>query len=456
MKICRSSFLFLVVITLISLLGFENANAQTLTARPNVSMAPNTYGYYEYLPLGYNPQSTQKYPLLIAFGGLSQNGDGSLAQLDYVFSNWGGPGWQIQNGKFPSSFTVNGKLYRFIVILPQFKSGASPANVDQVITYLLANYQADPNRIYITGNSSGGGYCWDYPGASLQYGQRIAATIPTCAAAGYSVSKAQNIAAANLPVWATHNAVDAIVSPGTTMSFVNGINSVPAPPTPRARMSIFQDVGHNCADSTFNTVYGVHTLNGLNIYEWLLTNTRATITLAVTGMKVSAHKKDNNKAEIDWSTYSEENNKGFVIQRSRDGVDFDSIGFRQSTAPEGRGASYSFIDLNAFNGENYYRLMQIDNNNRTGFSAVASVKLQKNNSLRIYPNPVRNNLSIYIGEDINNAQLRIVNANGQVVKRSSVSGSGHVDIDVNGLSKGVYSVEINDGADISKNSFVKY
>lgn len=455
MKIFRSSILFLVTLTFFFFQQIQSINAQKLTARPNVSMAPNTNGYYEYLPLGYNPQSSQKYPLLIAFGGLSQNGNGTLAQLDYVFSNWGGPGWQIQNGKFPSSFTVNGQLFRFIVILPQFGNNPSPANIDQLITYLLSHYQADPARIYITGNSKGGGYCWDYPGANLQYGQRIAATIPTCAASGYSVSKAQNIAAANLAVWATHNAVDAIVSPATTKAFVNGINLVPNPPTPRARMSIFQDVGHNCADSTFNTVSGVHTSNGLNVYEWLLTNSRATTTLAVTGMKVSAHKKDNNKVEVDWSTYSEENNRGFIIQRSLNGVDFDSIGFRESTALTGNGASYSFTDLYPLSGKNYYRLQQIDFNNRVQFSTVAIVQLQKNNALRIYPNPVGNMLNIYLGEDISNAQLRIINGNGQVVKRSSVSGSGHVDIGVNELRKGVYSVEINNGGDVARGAFVK-
>ncbi|MEO8111205.1 MAG: hypothetical protein ABI594_14275, partial [Ginsengibacter sp.] len=306
MKILRSSFLLLVIFTLFSLQ--QTANAQTLTPRANVSMAPNTNGYYEYLPVGYNPQGSQKYPLLIAFGGLSQNGNGTLAQLDYVFSNWGGPGWQIQNGKFPSSFTVNGQLYRFIVILPQFSSSASPANVDQVITYLLANYQADPNRVYITGNSSGGAYCWDYPGASTLYSQRIAATIPTCAASSYTLSKAQNIAATNLPVWATHNDHDPTVSVYNTINFVNGINSLASPPTPRARMSIFQEASHNCADSTFNPVYGVHTSTGLNIYEWLLTNTRSTSTACNAPAGLTTSSITSSSANISWGGVSGANN----------------------------------------------------------------------------------------------------------------------------------------------------
>ncbi|MEP7253091.1 MAG: PKD domain-containing protein [Ginsengibacter sp.] len=241
-----------------------HTNAQTLNAHPNTYVTYNCNGFYDYLPAGYNPSGTQTYPVLIAFGGLSQNGNGSASQLDYVFSNWGGPGWQITNGKFPSSITVNGTLFRFIVILPQFSSTASPTGINTLIDYVLAHYKADASRIYLTGNSSGGGYCWDYPGASVQNGLRIAAVVPTCAAASYNTTKANNIAAANLPVWATHNAVDPTVSPNTTRNFVNGINAAPVPPTPRAKMTIFQDQGHNCADSTFNMTYGI------GAYAWML------------------------------------------------------------------------------------------------------------------------------------------------------------------------------------------
>ncbi len=264
MKFIYSLCRIRLVPALLFMLFSIHVNGQTLTARPNVSMTSNSHGYYEYLPVGYNPAGSQTYPVLIAFGGLSQNGDGTSAQLDYVFSNWGGPGWQIINGRFPSSITVNGQLFRFIVILPQFNSWASPKGVDDVISYIIAHYKADASRIYMTGNSAGGAYCWDYPGSSVQYGQRLAAVVPTCAAASYNTTKANNIAAANLPVWATHNAVDNTVCPCTTISFVNGINAAPTPPNPLAKKTIFQDVGHNCADSTFNMTYGI------GAYAWML------------------------------------------------------------------------------------------------------------------------------------------------------------------------------------------
>lgn len=429
--------------------------AQTLTARPNVSMTSGSNGYYEFLPSGYNAFSSQKYPLLIACGGLSQNGNGTAAQLDGVFSNWGGPGWQIVNGKFPSSFVVNGQTFRFIVILPQFTNGASVVDIDHVITYLIAHYNVDPNRVYLTGNSSGGGYCWNYPGAGVQYGQRLAAVIPTCAAAGYNSQKAQNIAAANLPVWATHNAIDPTVSPNTTRSFVNGINSAPNPPTPRARMTIFQDNSHNCADSTFNPVSGVHTANGLNIYQWLLTNTRANTALAVTGLEFSALKKSNNKVELTWNTLAEINNLGFEIQRSADGIRFDRIGYLASTSIDGNGASYAFTDLTPLRGKNYYRLQQIDINYSMQLSPIKIVQLQSGNIVRAYPNPVTDILAIYTGEVITNGQLKIINMSGAIVKTAVLNGVSLIKTPVKGLPPGLYSAELHNASLISRFSFIK-
>ena len=54
---------------------------------------------------------------------------------------------------------VNGQTFRYIVILPEFKTAASVVDIDHMITYLIAHYKVDPNRVYLTGNNSGGGYC---------------------------------------------------------------------------------------------------------------------------------------------------------------------------------------------------------------------------------------------------------------------------------------------------------
>src|ERR1700754_2415342 len=85
--------------------------AQTFTAK-HVSISANTNGFYEYLPVGYTTSSTA-YPLLVFLHGVGEEGNGG-SDLTKVLAH--GPP-QLQNqGKFPSTVTVNGKTFSFICI----------------------------------------------------------------------------------------------------------------------------------------------------------------------------------------------------------------------------------------------------------------------------------------------------------------------------------------------------
>jgi len=67
---------------------------------------------------------------------------------------------------------------------------------------------------------------------------------------------------------------------------------------------------------------------------------------------------NNNQTNLTWSTASEINNKGFEIERSIDGVNFETIGFVKGNSNSNRINKYSFIDAN--HSSAFYRLKQID------------------------------------------------------------------------------------------------
>jgi len=106
---------------LLLLTGF-NVNAQVQTAR-YISMNANTKGFYEYLPEGYNASGTQTYPLILFIHGMGELGDGSAAKLPLVLRN--AIPKLISQSKFPTSFTVNGQTFRFVIISPQFVDSVS-------------------------------------------------------------------------------------------------------------------------------------------------------------------------------------------------------------------------------------------------------------------------------------------------------------------------------------------
>lgn len=177
--------------------------------------------------------------------------------------------------------------------------------------------------------------------------------------------------------------------------------------------------------------------------------------LPVTLVSFNAFKKGE-EALLEWATASEQNNKGFAIERSNDGVNWMNIGFVASSTINGNSntkTDYSFIDNAPLNGVNYYRLKQIDFDNKIEYSPIRTVSFKNQNSIHIYPNPVRNNLTIAGLADAE--QIRIVNASGQVVYHIKATTST-INISTEHFSEGLYYVQVvNADGKISSHKFIK-
>jgi uncharacterized delta-60 repeat protein len=96
---------------------------------------------------------------------------------------------------------------------------------------------------------------------------------------------------------------------------------------------------------------------------------------------------NNGHSLLQWTTASEQNNKGFDVQRSADGQSFTSIGF---VAAAGNGNSsfsnrYSFTDEQPLPGNNYYRLKQMDKDGLFDFSSIQLVKHGVMTGFTIHP-----------------------------------------------------------------------
>lgn len=250
----------------------------TLTPRDNVNINSNLNGLLEILPSGYNASNPAvKYPLLIFIQGLGSTGPGDLPSLQSMITGTsssignGYPQDQVMNNAWPDSYTVNGTVYKFIVVVPQFVSFSTTLptaqQVNELVDYAVAHYNVDTTRIYLSGNSFGGGIVWDYASASSAYANRLAAILPFSGVSFPSKEKADVIRNSNVAVWAFHNELDLGIPRAFTEDFVNLINS-PTPSVPQARITIFP--GATSHDSWFNPLNRLYVENGQNIYEWML------------------------------------------------------------------------------------------------------------------------------------------------------------------------------------------
>jgi uncharacterized protein (DUF1501 family) len=101
---------------------------------------------------------------------------------------------------------------------------------------------------------------------------------------------------------------------------------------------------------------------------------------------------------LQWQTASEVNNRGFGVERSQDGRDFEEIAF---VAGRGSAATYREYDRDVHGGRTYYyRLRQEDTDGQVTFSKVVSAAvLGAGNDLVVglpYPNPVREAATVKI------------------------------------------------------------
>ncbi len=225
----KNRFLIL-VLSMAALLAHPRAALAQQTAK----MSPAGTGFLQYLPDGYS-SNTNKYPIVISLHGIKEKGN-TLADVARV-ANVGLP-----------KYVKYGQKYSFILISPQLKTTMgrwTGAYVMEVLNYVKTYLRVDPNRIYLTGLSLGGGGVWS---VATSYPDVWAAILPLCS--GYNLtSLAYKIAASDIPTWGFHGDADAVVSESVTINMINAINSYK--PSPLAKLTIFPGLGHVIWDKVY-------------------------------------------------------------------------------------------------------------------------------------------------------------------------------------------------------------
>ena len=136
-----------------------------------------------------------------------------------------------------------------------------------------------------------------------------------------------------------------------------------------------------------------------------------------------------NTVENIWVTASEVNVIHFNVQRSEDGLLFNTVG---EVKAKGAG-KYSFIDNSNLTGVVYYRLEIIDRNGSKTYSEIKQLIIA-NRGLIISPNPAKDFICISGGSV---KEVRISDASGRVLLTSTDK-----KIDIRSLVSGVYYIAI--------------
>lgn len=198
--------------------------------------------------------------------------------------------------------------------------------------------------------------------------------------------------------------------------------------------------------------------------SWDTTNNWWTVTFSVTGFSgffVSTSnfilpltlveftgKLQNNTAYLQWQTANEVNTKQFLVQHSDNGIVFNTIGSVKALSTGGN-HSYYFNDAKISAGQNFYRLQMTDNDGRSSYSNIISIKTNNENpSLTVYPNPATNNAALLFNATAKSKYaIRITDVSGKVIKNiNGVSeiGENKVFLNVSNFNSGTYFVIFTD------------
>ncbi len=196
---------------------------------------------------------------------------------------------------------------------------------------------------------------------------------------------------------------------------------------------------------TVSPPLGTHTFyvnDNLNcLKDTFIVNVLLTIPVELTDFNVK--KTPQNTVLVEWQTASETKNNYFLVERSTDGVHFETLEKRAGHPLSIKPVFYSFSDKNPSSGINYYRLSQVDTDGVKTIFGIKSVDFYTTKAhIKVAPNPSKDG---QIRFEITNFEAKIgkivvTDVLGKVVFNASIQQSN---IGIN-LPTGVYFAQLLD------------
>jgi len=172
-------------------------------------------------------------------------------------------------------------------------------------------------------------------------------------------------------------------------------------------------------------------------------NVSVQITLPVTISSLTGVVVDQT-GRLTWVAEKETNGRYFVIERSANGVDFDSIG-RVSSVNADMAYTYQYADQAMLSGNNYYRIRHVDIDNAIYYSKTISLNnasVSNSGKMEVFPNPAGATLNYrVISSQAGIGMIQVFNTSGVMVLTGQVQlaqGVNQHAINISGLNNGSY------------------
>ena len=190
---------------------------------------------------------------------------------------------------------------------------------------------------------------------------------------------------------------------------------------------------------------GLSTVGAITLNNNVVANVSAPMPVAL--VSFTARAQLNHTIDLIWITSLETNNKGFVVERSKDLQGFDKVGEVSDVAANSSALkTYRLTDQTPYAGTSYYRLTQTDLNGKINVFPAVSVVL-RDDAYGVFPNPVVSDGHFTLRLDEPEvASVDFYSADGQriPIQKTSIQ-SGNLGLKTIGsLSAGVYVLKVTE------------
>ena len=157
--------------------------------------------------------------------------------------------------------------------------------------------------------------------------------------------------------------------------------------------------------------------------------------------------KENLSSLLTWNTASEKNNKNFLVQRSSDGINFETIGTVAGQENSNSSVNYIFYDYAPLNGTNYYRLEQVDFDGQASYTNIVSLNFEQKFLVNIFPNPSQGLFEVRTNNALE-AKFIVYNTVGQALF-SELKAMDQLSffLDLSSVSDGVYYLSLQNNTE---------
>jgi hypothetical protein len=156
----------------------------------------------------------------------------------------------------------------------------------------------------------------------------------------------------------------------------------------------------------------------------------------------TARPLEDDQVELKWSTASEKNNAYFEVQRTPDGITWETLEQVKGTGNSATEKNYRYLDARPYRALSYYRLQQCDLDGGKKQSWIVAIRLDQawNDKLLISPNPASDKVIIR-GNQAELDHLQVFDAMGREICLDGLAcyqPANRLVIDLSSWPKGIY------------------